>query len=118
DVVSANYLYEDGKVINAQADWTLEGDYGFDMQFRVNFEKGNVVFKGDSIQVNVNEGKGFSPELSAEMGYYNELKYFIETLLSGESIAIAAPSSTMGSIEIAVAEIESADNRGAWVKVK
>ncbi|NOU86754.1 gfo/Idh/MocA family oxidoreductase [Paenibacillus sp. LMG 31460] len=118
DVVSANYLYEDGKVINAQADWTLEGDYGFDMQFRVNFEKGNIVFKDNSLQVNVNEGKGFSPELSAEMGYYNELKYFIETLLSGESISIATPSSTMDSIEIAVAEIESADNRGAWVSVK
>lgn len=118
DVVSANYLYDDGKVINAQADWTLEGDYGFDMQFRVNFEKGNIVFKGDSLQVNVNEGKGFSPELSAEMGYYNELKYFIETLLSGESISIATPISTMGSIEIAEAEIESADNRGAWVSVK
>ncbi|SDO28709.1 Predicted dehydrogenase [Paenibacillus sp. yr247] len=118
DVVSTNYLYEDGKVINAQVDWTLQGDYGFEMQFRVNFEKGNVVFHGDSLQVNVNEGPGFRPELSAEMGYYHEIKYFVETLIHGKSISTATSFSTMGSIEIAEAEMESADNRGAWVKVK
>ena len=73
-----NYLYEDGKVINAQADWTLEGDYGFDMQFRVNFEKGNVVFKGDSLQVNVNEGKGFSPELSQKWAIITNLNILLK----------------------------------------
>lgn len=118
DIVSTNYLYEDGKVINAQADWTLQGDYGFDMQFRVNFEKGNIVFNSDGLKVNVNEGPGFKPDLSEEMGYYQELKYFVETLIAGQTVETAAPSSTMDSILIAEAEIESADNRGAWVRVK
>ncbi|UKS23979.1 Gfo/Idh/MocA family oxidoreductase [Paenibacillus sp. HWE-109] len=118
DVVSTNYLYEDGKVINAQADWTLEGDYGFDMQFRVNFDKGNIIFQGNGLKVNVNEGAGFEPEISAEMGYYEEIKYFVETLLRGERIPAATAVSTKDSIEIAVAEIASADSRGAWVQVK
>ncbi|MBA2943772.1 Gfo/Idh/MocA family oxidoreductase [Paenibacillus sp. CGMCC 1.16610] len=118
DVVSTNYLYEDGKVINAQADWTLQGDYGFDMQFRVNFEKGNIIFNAEGLKVNLNDGPGFKPEISAEMGYYQELKYFVETLISGQNVATATPFSTMDSIVIAEAEIESADNRGAWVRVK
>jgi predicted dehydrogenase len=45
DIVSTNYMYEDGKVVNAQDDWTLNGDYGFEMRFRVNFERGNVIFE-------------------------------------------------------------------------
>ncbi|WNR43146.1 Gfo/Idh/MocA family protein [Paenibacillus roseipurpureus] len=118
DMVSANYKYSDGKVVNAQADWTLQGDFGFDMQFRVNFQGGNLVFNSDGLKVNPNDSAGFKPELSPEMGYYLELKYFIETLLAGGTIVTAAPLSTKDSIEIAVAEIASADGQGAWVQVK
>ncbi|OCT12013.1 oxidoreductase [Paenibacillus pectinilyticus] len=118
DVVSTNYLFEDGKVINAQADWTLEGDYGFEMLYRVNFEKANLIFNANGLQVNPNVGAGFRPEISAEMGYYLELKYFIETLLAGGTITTAAPESTKDTIDIAVAEIASADQKGAWVQVK
>ncbi|MGO4495999.1 Gfo/Idh/MocA family protein [Paenibacillus sp. 2RAB27] len=118
DVVSTNYLYGDGKVINAQADWTLEGDYGFDMQYRVNFEKANIIFGASGLKVNPNDAAGFNPELSPEMGYYLELKYFIETLLAGESVTTATPASTRETIEIAVAEMASADKQGAWVEVK
>lgn len=118
DVVSTNYLYGDGKVINAQADWTMEGDYGFEMLFRVNFEKANLIFNASGLKVNLNDGPGFSPEISPEMGYYLELKYFVETLLAGQSVTTATPASTMGTIDIAVAEMASADNKGAWVQVK
>ncbi|WP_331436738.1 hypothetical protein [Gordoniibacillus kamchatkensis] len=52
------------------------------------------------------------------MGYYFELKYFVESLLRGTPVATATPASTKGSIEIMEAEIESADKLGEWVKVK
>lgn len=77
DIVSTNYMYGDGKVVNAQDDWTLNGDYGFQMLYRVNFEKGNLIFDGGVLKVNPNDGKGFIPELPEEMGYYREIKYFI-----------------------------------------
>jgi predicted dehydrogenase len=118
DVVSTNYLYQDDKIINAQADWTLQGDYGFEMAYRVNFEKGNIQFKNDVVQVNPNEAKGFTPELSPDFGYYHQLKYFVQSLLTGQPILTATPKSTMGSIEIIEAEITSADQRGTWVHVK
>ncbi|BBH19532.1 hypothetical protein Back11_08770 [Paenibacillus baekrokdamisoli] len=118
DLVSTNYRYEDGKVLNAQVDWTLQGDYGFDMQYRVNFELGNAVFQGGQLKVNPNEGAGFTPELSEDMGYYFELKYFVEALINEQPTTRAQPASTMESIQIVEAEIESADQQGAWVQVK
>ncbi|MNG27637.1 hypothetical protein D3C84_1127840 [compost metagenome] len=87
-------MYSDGKVINAQADWTLEGDYGFEMLYRVNFERANFIFNGSGLKVNLNDAPGFSPEISPEMGYYLELKYFVETLLAGQSVTTATPAST------------------------
>lgn len=118
DIVSTNYIYEDGKVINAQDDWTLNGDYGFGMLFRVNFENGNLVFEGGTLKVNPNDGKGFIPELSKDDGYYRELKYFINSLLDKTTIETAPLSSTMETIKIAEAEQESADNSGIPVKIK
>ncbi|HEX7058093.1 MAG TPA: Gfo/Idh/MocA family oxidoreductase [Bacilli bacterium] len=117
DVVSTHYKYADGKVVNAQADWTLQGDYGFEMGFRVNFEHGNIVFQGNVLKVNPEAAPGFIVDLPPDMGYYYELKYFVEALGNNEPVTKADPRSTMDSIAIVEAEIASADKKGAWVKV-
>lgn len=117
DIVSTNYAYADGKVVNAQVDWTLGGDFGFEMSFRVNFERGNLVFKDGKLKVNPVDGAGFEPELSEEMGYYFEQKYFVESLAGGRPIVEAAGSSVKSTIELVEAEVASADQGGAWVKL-
>ncbi|MDP5274832.1 Gfo/Idh/MocA family protein [Chengkuizengella axinellae] len=118
DVVSTHYQYTDGKVINAQADWTLQGDYGFDMNYRVNFERGNIIFQNGIVKVNPNEEKGFVPELSEKIGYYFQLKYFVDALIDNKQIAQVTPESAMGSMQIIEAEIQSANQQGKWVEVK
>lgn len=117
DIASTHYAYEDGIILNAQVDWTLQGDFGFEMSYRVNFEQGNLVFQGGELKVNPNGGSGFTPQLSKDLGYYYELKYFIESLIQGTSISIADPESTMTSIKIMEAEALSADQQGAWVEI-
>lgn len=112
DIVSTNYIYEDGKVINAQDDWTLNGDYGFEMLFRVNFEKGNLIYKDGKLTINPNEGKGFVPEYPDDMGYYRELKYFINCIIDNMPVSEASPKSTMETIIIAEAEVASAEENG------
>ena len=118
DIVSTNYYFADGKVVNAQDDWTLMGDFGFDMVFRVNFEKGNLVFEKGKLTAYPNDGEGFEPELSPEQGYYREIKYFANAILKDTPIEIATPTSTMETIQIAEAELESADMGGIMVAVK
>lgn len=117
DIVSTNYIYPDGKVINAQDDWTLEGDYGFEMMFRVNFDKANIIYQHGVLKVNPNGEKSFTPELPKEMGYYREIKYFVESLINNTPITVAPPESSKETIEIVEAEINSADGRGKIIPI-
>ncbi|NLO82594.1 MAG: Gfo/Idh/MocA family oxidoreductase [Clostridiales bacterium] len=117
DIVSTRYIYDDGKVITAEDDWVLNGDFGFDMIYRVNFEGGNIVFEKGAIKVNPNDGKAFVPDLPKENGYYREMKYFINALLNDTSIEVVPPESTMETIRIVRAEIESADKNGEFVEL-
>ncbi len=119
DMVSTNYRYPDGKVVNAQVDWTLEGDFGFEMTFRVNFEKGNILLNRDGIlRVNPNDSKGFAPELSPEAGYYHQLRHFVEAAINGKPVEVSVPEETTNTVTIVEAEVRSADAAGEWVNVK
>jgi len=116
DAVSTQYKY-DGMVINTQDDWSMNGaDMPFKMLFRVNFERGALVFEGANVMVYPNGEKGFEV-VGADTGYYREIKYFINHLKSGEAMDVATPESTMQTIEIATAERESARQGGAWVEL-
>ncbi|URN95033.1 MAG: Gfo/Idh/MocA family oxidoreductase [Candidatus Pristimantibacillus lignocellulolyticus] len=115
DIVSTNYVYPDGKVINAQADWTLEGDHGFEMTYRVNFEKGNMVFKNGTVNINPKNEAGYVAELSPDAGYYRELLYFTNAIVNETSLDTCSPESAAATMEIIEAEIQSADQAGAWV---
>lgn len=118
DIASTHYAYPDGKVINAQVDWTLEGDFGFYMGYRVNFERGNIVFDGSSVTVNPNDQPGFKPELTLDDGYYRELKHFIEAIAHDQPIVICTPESAADSVALVEAEEKSANAGGAWVSLK
>ncbi len=115
DNVSTNYIYADGKAINAQADWTLEGDYGFSMTYRVNFEGGNLVFENGEVKVNPNDAPGYVAELSPDMGYYRQIKYFIDAVYAGAPVEVCTPESAVGTLELIEAEIRSADQGGETV---
>jgi predicted dehydrogenase len=63
DAVSTNYIYDD-MAVNAQDDWTINSkDFGFAMTFRVNFEKGTLIYEGGKLTVYPHDGKSFVPEL-------------------------------------------------------
>lgn len=117
DIASTHYAYPDGKVINAQVDWTLEGDFGFYMGYRVNFERGNIVFNGSSVTVNPNDQPGFKAELPLDDGYYREMKHFIEAITHDKPIVICTPESAAASVALVEAEEQSANAGGAWVSL-
>lgn len=118
DALSTNYIYEDDKVINTQDDWTINGEFGFEMTYRVNFEKGCLVYQKGKVTDYPVEGKKFEVELSMDDGYYREIKYFIDCILNNLPVDRNTPESNMETIKIAEAEEISANNKGALTEVK
>ena len=117
DAVSTNYHYPDGKVVNAQDDWTLNGDFGFQMIYRVNFERGILVFSTDGLKEYPHDGKAFKPDIDTHQGYYHEIRYFAKSVRNDTPILTAPPASTMETIRIAEAEELSADRKGEAVSL-
>ncbi len=118
DAVSTNYYFADGKVINAQDDWTINGDdFGFEMIFRVNFEKGAAILTREGFKLMPVGGKAYTPDMPEDDGYYREMLYFLDCLKTGKKPENCMLTSTMETIHIAHAELESADNHGAIVKL-
>jgi len=88
------------------------------MSYRVNFERGNLVFEKGALKVNPNNDKAFTPDLSKDTGYYRELKYFIESITRNTKIDRIKPESALVTIKIAEAEQASADERGMFKDIK
>lgn len=117
DIISTNYSYPDRKIVSSQCDRALTGDFGFEMSFRVNFERGNLIYEKRVLRDNPMDGKSFAPELSADSGYYREIKYFAEAIMQNRPIERATPYDTLATLTIAEAEARSALSGGVLVDI-
>ena len=118
DTVTAQYIYDDRKAVNAQDDWALAYG-GFAMAFRVNFEGGSIAMSEDGGFIAAKKGeKPYTPSHSKENAYYKEIKYFADCIINEKPVLINPPEDSMNTIKIVMAEIESADNGGIIVDVK
>lgn len=117
DIVSTNYYYPNNIVVHADNDWTINNeDYGFEMRYRVNFERGTIILENGILTDYPHGASKFVPEISEEDGYYLEIKHFAESILNGTSAAEYVPlESTKTTIKIAEKEQESADLNGEKV---
>lgn len=129
DIVSANYIYEDGKAVTIQDDW-MNFTPGFKMEFRINLEKATIFFdsKGFVVKADENAGveyerymgkptKDVTPEYVSGQGYYNEVKYFINSILNNTENTVNPPEDSMNTIRLAVAETKSCDLKGQLVEL-
>ncbi|CAG7596501.1 Inositol 2-dehydrogenase/D-chiro-inositol 3-dehydrogenase [Paenibacillus solanacearum] len=117
DAMSTNYLFADAKVVNTQIDRVLCGEIGFHMSYRVNFERGTLVYEKRQLSDYPRDGKAFVPELSQDSGYYREIQYFLEAVRTGVPVERALPEHTLDSLLLAEAQRRSALQRGAVVAI-
>ena len=118
DAVSTNYIYGDGKVVNSQDDWTINGaGYGFGMEFRMNFQKGALVFRGGKLMVHPEGGEQFEADFSPGDAYYDEMLLFTKLLSGGPAPFdyLELLESHKQTIALAEAEEKSADGGGVLV---
>ena len=115
DCISTQYFYKDGPIVHASSDWNMPVSHGFQPFTTAVFEKAVIsidkycfkVYIGDRIL----EESDFEGNYANADPYYDELTYFIQCIRQGVNNEIVPMESTMQSIEIVMAEIESAKTR-------
>jgi len=119
DIVSSNYIYENGPMVNAQDDWTINGDgYNFEMLYRINFEKGALIYEKGALMVHPEGGEKYKAEFEGRDAYYDELLLFNKLLHDDNAFDyIALLESHRDTMVLAEAEEKSADKGGAVVLV-
>lgn len=116
ETVTTNYIYADGKSINAQNDWNWTGSPFF-MGYRANFAEGSVRWENGEY-IKAGPGEKMTPyELEKSNAYYNETRYFAECIRDGKENTINPPEASRDTIRLVLAEIASCEQNGRPVEL-
>lgn len=106
DYISTSYHYA-GKAVTAIGEWDPLLPDMFRMGFMARFEKAVVRYDADGFSIATPDGK-ITPELPQHDAYYTELVDFMEWIRGQKETTVNPPESSLLSLEIALAEKESA----------
>lgn len=102
-------------IIKIDGCWEEAKDYPFECSYRVSFEKATLEFRNNKLTVYPLEGGKLTPEFQEgdefdiNLGaYYKELRYFINTINSGEEIKISTLEDALESVKLVIKEIGEA----------
>ena len=122
--VFSTYKYP-GALVQMEGAWEYEGGFPFKMAYRVKFDNATVVYDSSAkptLSVYDSEGGKTNPALMKEEvgnsdsggnisslgGYYNELEYFVQKMMSGDPIENATLEDGVNSVRMVHREIEAA----------
>jgi predicted dehydrogenase len=81
------------------------------MSYRVNFENENLIYENGGVFERRTDETEFEAEVSSGMGYYPEIRHFIDCVENDTEVMIS-PDDSEESIRIIEAEIASTDKNG------
>jgi len=84
----------------------------FVADYRVSFEKANVVLEGGVVTVYPYEGDAFKADITPADMYMKEIEYITDIFVSGQPNLQNPPESAAESIRLAATLKQSADNGG------
>jgi len=108
--IVSQFLYDDNKVVTAEADWVMTSSFGFEMSFNLMLESATVVFdcnRKPAFKVCPAEGEAFTPEVESGDGYSREIAHFVERLKTHTGTTIVPLESSRNSIRLVEAQKES-----------
>lgn len=114
--------FEDGVVAHLEGGWNLPPKTPFKMAFRAIFERGAAIMDGGPMTIYSHDADPYTPEfpkmqaagggnISDMGGYYHEIAYFVDCVLTGKPFEITTASSSRDSLATALNEIEQAKCR-------
>jgi predicted dehydrogenase len=111
-----------GEIAHLEGGWNLPSKTPFKMAFRAIFERGAAIMDGGPLTIYAPGAEPMVPEfpkmqttgggnISDLGGYYHEIKYFVDRVLSGEPFEITNAESSRRTLEVALNEIAQCKTR-------
>lgn len=94
--------YAGGPVICATASWMMPKSFGFQMGFRIAFEKALAEFNGNELKVFPDNGDPFIPEIGQGDGYQREMAYFCDLISGRDPEVVITPEDARESVRISL----------------
>lgn len=108
--ITTRYLFDDDKLVTANAAWAMTPSFGFEMSFKIVMEKATIVCscaRQPCFTVYPAEGEPFTPEVAKGDAYSRQIEYFAG-LISGRKLPeVITIRQSSDSIRLVRAEIES-----------
>lgn len=122
DTMSVNYQYDNGPIVHATCSWVLPHNKFNSRALRVNFEKGYIFCDrtvGREVFQMVTADGAVTDLAKTQLAqiYYDEIAYFADCIENNKPVCLCPPEEAADAIEIAMAEIRSADAGGVKIKI-
>ena len=114
-VINSRFLFDDGKIVVANASWDEAKSTKFTMNYRVNFEKATVILQGGKVTVYPAEGEPYEAELTHEDRMAEEIRFLAMSILNDTENVTNPPESAMMTVKLVETLRESAAQNGANV---
>ncbi len=111
--IATHYLY-DGCLVTAEGAWNYPANWGFQMRFSAVFERAVLDYDSratDTLTLTLDNSAPAPIGVPPGDGYFHELTYFIDCLERGASVTINTGEQATASLEVVLAEIQSADSQ-------
>ncbi|MFH0910284.1 MAG: Gfo/Idh/MocA family oxidoreductase [Planctomycetota bacterium] len=123
DHIVATYAFRGRKnlLVTAEGGWMYAPGFGFTMQFRIHLEKATLTFgmgADPGLTIHTKTGRTLKPTVARGDGYTQELAYFVRSIQKREAPKIVTPASSVASVRLVEAEMQSARAGGRPVAVK
>ncbi len=109
--IFSQYIYEDGLLVQANADWSMADKFPFTEKCIINFDNATLVTDGSDITVYVEGGEPVVIKDTGEDMFKKEMEAFVEMVATGNDFPNVSPESVIDSMKIAMAEIKSAETK-------
>lgn len=109
--IATQFLYE-GRIVTAEGAWNYPANWGFQMRFTAVFETAVLDYDSSAappLKLSTGEATPVAWTAPEHDGFYHELAYFIECLERGAPVAVSTGEQASASLDIILAEIESAE---------
>ncbi len=115
--INSRFMYNDGKIVVADASWDESATTKFQMGYRVRFDNAVVVLAGGKVTVYPEEGEAYEATLDKADRMAEEIKFLAMNVLEERENTTNPPESAMLTVKLVESLRESADNCGKVVLV-